>query len=51
LGVIYHDEVERIDGRWLITYRYVEPVWRAGDYPVHWLQPTETDRGGSERFP
>jgi hypothetical protein len=39
LGVIYHDTVARTGEHWLIAHRYVEPVWRAGEYPVGWMVP------------
>lgn len=36
LGVVYADDVARIDGRWLITYRKVYPRWRVGSYHPQW---------------
>lgn len=36
LGVVYKDEVGRIDGRWLITHRKVHPQWRVGEYHPQW---------------
>lgn len=36
LGVIYVDDVARIDGQWLITHRKVHPQWRIGDYHADW---------------
>lgn len=36
LGVIYHDDVVAGERGWLISHRRVEPVWRAGEYPLTW---------------